>query len=451
MFTQFYVLGPRGDSIIYKNFRNEITKPTAEIFFRNVRFWNNKTQEAPPIFNVDGLHYMWVKRNGLYFVFTAIQNISPCIAMELLVRITKLMKDYCGLLTEEAVRANFTLVYELLDEVIDYGYPQSTTNDSLKTFVFNEPVVVSKVDQKLLPINIKLPFGAAKTTAASAVDKPINHRDKLNSNDVYVDIYERMVFTFDSAGVVINQGIDGTIQMKSYLAGNPELVLGLNDDLIVGEHMPGRVCIDDCNFHECVNVDQFEQYKILTLKPREGEFTVMNYRMSSEFKSPFRIFPFFEVSSPHRAELVLKIRCDIPTNSHANGVSVTIPVPQSVTSVSCESSSHSVVEQSCEFDSQEKLIKWKITKFTGGTECTVRCRIALSNASDASIRKQFGPVVMSFEIPMYSASNLQVKYLRLTDARSTPPTRWVRYITRSASFICRMWEAIGYMFACERP
>lgn len=30
----------------------------------------------------------------------------------------KIIKDYCGMLTEEAVRKNITLIYELLDEAI---------------------------------------------------------------------------------------------------------------------------------------------------------------------------------------------------------------------------------------------------------------------------------------------------------------------------------------------
>jgi AP-4 complex subunit mu-1 len=439
MFTQFYVLGPRGDSIIYRNFRNEITKSTAETFFRNVRFWNDKPQEAPPIFNIDGLHYMWVKRNNLYFVFTSVQNVSPCAAMEMLVRIMKLMKDYCGVLTEEAVRANFTLVYELLDEVIDYGYPQATTTDSLKAYVFNESVVVNKTEQNILPIKMPLSiFGSKKTASSSSIDKPINSRDKQHSNDVYVDIFERVSLVMDSTGAVISQAIDGTVQMKSYLMGSPELMLGVNEDLVIGDHVAGRVCLDDCNFHECVQHDQLEDRHMLVLKPREGEFTLMNYRVSSPFKPPFRVFPYFEVTSSHRAELIVKVRCDIPVNNHANQVVIDIPMPACVSSASCDSSSMSVMEQHAEFDSKERVIKWRVTKFTGGTEATLRCRLVLSGGSVTDVRKFIGPISMLFEIPLYSATNFQVKFLRLTDSRAPVPQRWVRYITRASSYVCRM-------------
>ena len=35
--------------------------------------------------------------------------------------VSGLIKDYCGVLSEESMRVNFVLVYELLDEIIDFG------------------------------------------------------------------------------------------------------------------------------------------------------------------------------------------------------------------------------------------------------------------------------------------------------------------------------------------
>lgn len=139
--SQFYLLSPRGDSIIFKEYRNELHKGTAEIFFRNVKFWKGKQQEAPPIFNKDGVNYIWLKKNGLYFVFNTVKNISPCFVMELLIRITKVLKDYCGILTEESIRTNFILIYELLDEILDYGYIQGTSTEILKPTSSTHPLL----------------------------------------------------------------------------------------------------------------------------------------------------------------------------------------------------------------------------------------------------------------------------------------------------------------------
>lgn len=87
-----------------------------------------------------------------------------------------------------------------------------------------------------------------------------------------MDIFEKLSILFNSNGYVINSSIDGVIQMKSYLQGNPDLRLVLNDNLVVGRENTvggqgnfGSVVLDDCNFHECVNTDDFESMKTLAI------------------------------------------------------------------------------------------------------------------------------------------------------------------------------------------
>lgn len=112
-----------------------------------MKFWHG---DAPPIFNLDGagpldlalrmkrlleVTYVFIKKNGLYFVATTCHNIPPAAVVELLTKMSKVFKDFCGVLNEESIRCdsqssgpafsslrkNFVLVYELLDEMVDYG------------------------------------------------------------------------------------------------------------------------------------------------------------------------------------------------------------------------------------------------------------------------------------------------------------------------------------------
>lgn len=41
---------------------------------------------------VDGVSYLHAKKNGLHFAFTTKFNVSPCLSLELLERITKVFK-----------------------------------------------------------------------------------------------------------------------------------------------------------------------------------------------------------------------------------------------------------------------------------------------------------------------------------------------------------------------
>ena len=42
---------------------------------------------------------------------------------------------------EETIRKNFVLIYEIIDEMIDFGYPQLSDTEQVKQFVFTEPIV----------------------------------------------------------------------------------------------------------------------------------------------------------------------------------------------------------------------------------------------------------------------------------------------------------------------
>jgi len=43
-------------------------------------------------------------------------------------------KDYFGELEEESIRDNFVVVYELLDETMDFGYPQTCESKILREY-----------------------------------------------------------------------------------------------------------------------------------------------------------------------------------------------------------------------------------------------------------------------------------------------------------------------------
>jgi len=440
--SQFYILSPRGDSIISRDWRGDLPRSTAEIFFRNVKFWDGRQQDAPPVFHLNGINYMYIKKNGLYYVFTNKVNISPVTVIELLDRVTKVFKDYCGVLSEESIRTNFVLLYELLDEIIDFGFIQGTSSELLKNYVFNEPIILQK------PKSSKgfLPGMGSHTKAANAVDKSIierTNRKGKGKNEIFVDIYERISLTFNSSGYVLNSAIDGTIQMKSFLAGNPGLRMALNEELVIGKSSTtaaggyGVIELDDCNFHEVCRMEEWESQRVLSFVPPEGEFVVMNYRITGDFRVPFRVFPFFELVSPHKVELILKIRADIPEQNYGGNVIVEFPVPKSTSSVSCDLGV-GVVGQSTEYSQKDKKVTWKIKKFAGGSEQTLRAKISLSSAHSSTVRKEIGPISMTFEIPMYNPSNLQVRYLRVMENKNYNPYRWVRYVTKSSSYICRL-------------
>lgn len=461
MISQFFVLSQRGDNIVFRDYRGEVPKGSAEIFFRNVKFWKSDDgEEAPPVFNVDGVNYLHVKVAGLLFVATTRINVSPALVLELLQRIARVIKDYLGILNEDSLRKNFVLVYELLDEVIDFGYPQNTSTEVLKSFIFNEPIVVDAgrgpslspaAMFMLSPLSFEVIQQGSKRMPGTAVTKSVvaNEPGGRKREEVFVDVIEKISVTFSSSGYILTSEIDGTIQMKSYLSGNPEIRLALNEDLSIGRsgHSSydyssssgaGMVILDDCNFHESVRLDNFDLDRTLTLVPPDGEFPVMNYRMTQEFKPPFRVNALIEEAGSLKAEVMLKVRADFSSSITANTVALHMPLPKYTTRVSFDLEP-GAVGQTTDFKEGNKMLEWGLRKIVGGSEHTLRAKLTFSQETNMNITKESGPVSMTFTIPMYSASRLQVRYLQIVKkSRTYNPYRWVRYVTQANSYVIRI-------------
>ncbi|KAI5435528.1 AP-4 complex subunit mu, variant 5 [Lathyrus oleraceus] len=266
--------------------------------------------------------------------------------------------------------------------------------------------------------------------------------------EIFVDIIEKISITFSSSGYILTSEIDGTIQMKSYLTGNPEIRLALNEDLSIGRGQGpvsgyrsssgGAVILDDCNFHESVRLDNFDTNRTLSLIPPDGEFPVMNYRMTQAFKAPFRINALIEEAGSLKAEVLLKLSAEFASSITANTIKVQMPLPKYTTRVSFELEPGST-GQTTDFREANKKLEWSLKKINGGSEHTLRAKLTFSQESHGNISKESGPVSMTFTIPMYNVSQLQVKYLQIVKKFGThEPYRWVRYVTQANSYVARI-------------
>lgn len=103
---------------------------------------------SPIVSTQDGIHFLYIRHNNLFckqkrqsiliFVVVAMTKKNSNAAMILLflhklctVRTSRaisncyqVLTDYFKELEEESIRDNFVIIYELLDEMMDFGYPQ---------------------------------------------------------------------------------------------------------------------------------------------------------------------------------------------------------------------------------------------------------------------------------------------------------------------------------------
>ncbi|XP_029303503.1 LOW QUALITY PROTEIN: AP-4 complex subunit mu-1 [Cottoperca gobio] len=440
MISQLFILSSKGDHLIYKDFRGEAGSDVVSVFYEKV---TALTGDQPPVvMSHKDLHFVHVRQGGLYWVATTRLTPPPFTAIEFLNRFTALVKDYCGSLSEKSVQMNFALIYELLDEVVDYGYIQTTSSDVLKNFIQTESVSFKPFSLFDLS-NVGL-FGAetqqSKVAPSSAATRPIqSSREQGGKSEIFVDVIERMSVVIGS-NFWMKADIEGEIRVKCFLPSCSEMRIGLNEEFSIGKSQlrgyGAAVRVDECSFHQAVKLDEFDSNRILRLCPSQGEQTVMQYQLSDALPSapPFRLFPTIERDSGGRLLMYLKLRCDLPPKSAAINLCATIPVPRGSVSLSQELSSP---DQSAELKLQSRAIDWQIPRFPGGTQLSALFKLEVSGLSSSSML-EVGPVGLSFELPQLTSTGLQIRFLRLSPVQPGPSQRWVRYVTHSDSYIIRI-------------
>ena len=81
---------------------------------------------------------MFIHHGNMYAVAVSQGNAQVAVAFQFLHEVVKVLKSYFGEFTEDSLRNNFVLIYELLDEVLDYGYPQNCSTEVLKLYITQE-------------------------------------------------------------------------------------------------------------------------------------------------------------------------------------------------------------------------------------------------------------------------------------------------------------------------
>lgn len=206
-----------------------------------------------PVFLDKDITFMWIRINNIYIVAVAKGNPNVALVFSFLYKMKGVFTGYFKELEDESMRDNFVITYELLDEMMDHGYPQVTETKMLKEYIKSDANKLSK-EEKIS--DVKVPEGV--TTSVSWRNEGIVHK----KNEVFLDVVEKLNLLVSAQGNVLRSEILGSVQMKCHLTGMPELKLGLNDKVLfekTGRSTRSKLIeMEDIKFHQCVRLAKFE-------------------------------------------------------------------------------------------------------------------------------------------------------------------------------------------------
>ncbi|KAG0271082.1 hypothetical protein BGZ95_001179 [Linnemannia exigua] len=421
----FFIYNQKGEVLISRLYRQDLKRSIADIF--RIQVISN-TDVRSPIITLGSTSFFHVRHENLYIVALTKWNANAALIFEFCYRVINVGRSYFGKFDEEAVKANFVLIYELLDEVLDFGYPQNSEADTLKMYITTESV---KSERAVMEDSAKITIQATGATSWRRSDV------KYRKNEAFIDVIESVNLLLSAQGNVLRADVAGQIMMRAYLSGTPECKFGLNDKVLLEKDPSNRrkssnaVEIDDCQFHQCVKLGKFDSDRTISFIPPDGEFELMRYRTSDNINLPFKVHPVVIEIGKSKIEYRILVKANFSSKLYANNVVLNIPTPLNTAGVTCTASSGKA-----KYVPAENSIVWKIPRFQGQSEFTLTGE---ANLTAMTHKKAWSrpPISMDFQVLMFTSSGLLVRFLKVFEKNNYQSVKWVRYMTKAGNYQIR--------------
>ncbi|KAI8809312.1 Mu homology domain-containing protein [Cladochytrium replicatum] len=434
MLSAFFVFNVKGEVLISRLYRTDVKRSVSDIFRIQVIA---STDVRSPITTLGSTTFFHVRHENLYLVAVSKLNANAALVFEFVYKIISLGRSYFGKFDEEAVKNNFTLIYELLDEICDFGFPQNTEPETLKLYITTEGV---KSERFLAEQGSQI---AIQATGAVAWRRP---DIKYRKNEAFVDVIESVNLIMSQKGTILRADVSGQIIMRSYLSGMPECKFGLNDSVVLDNegssrqdglgvgHRPGQqapsgsVELDDCQFHQCVKLTNFENNRMITFIPPDGEFELMKYRTTDNINLPFRVHAIAIEDGKSRVEFKVSVRSQFSPKLFAQNVVVKVPTPPNTSNTTI-----TVTAGKAKYVGSENNIVWKIPRIQGQQEIFLSAEAELTQTT---VQKSWSrpPISLDFQVLMFTASGLMVRFLKIFEKSNYNSVKWVRYMTKAGAY-----------------
>merc|ERR1711884_724599 len=344
MIGGLFIYNHKGEVLISRVYRDDIGRNAVDAFRVNVI--HARQQVRSPVTNIARTSFFHIKRSNLWLAAVTKQNVNASMVFEFLLKVVEIMQNYFGKISEENVKNNFVLIYELLDEIVDFGYPQNTDTGILKTFITQQG----------------------------------KEGIKYRRNELFLDVMEYVNLLMSPQGQVLSAHVAGKILMKSFLSGMPECKFGINDKIVMDSKgkpaeeskSKSAIAIDDCQFHQCVKLSKFETEHAISFIPPDGEHELMRYRTTKDISLPFRVIPLVREVGRSKLEVKVVVKSNFKPSLLAQKLEIRIPTPLNTSGVQLI-----CMKGKAKYKASENAIVWKIKRMGGMKESQISAEIEL--------------------------------------------------------------------------
>ena len=117
--------------LISRNYRGDVEMGIIDKFLP-LLMEKEEEGNVTPLIQTTECTFMYIQHQNLYIVSVTRTNANAAMVFSFLHKLVLVMSEYFKEIEEESIRDNFVIIFELMDELMDFGYPQTTESKILQ-------------------------------------------------------------------------------------------------------------------------------------------------------------------------------------------------------------------------------------------------------------------------------------------------------------------------------
>ena len=396
MIKSIFIVDSKGDVLIEKNYIGHFEKQELEPVLTMIQASIKNQKEVSPIFQSFGSIFLIHKECETYFIGITEGNESILtFAAEYIVNIAKLLTSVIkGGLTTENTKKEYPLIYKVLDQSIDEGYP-----------FLDEPSALIASFSGILDSRI-------------SVDRRYPWRGTCEihgSPEFLINVTEYIDLHVSSTGKEDLNIVRGNINIFCKVPGDPLVSL----TTVVPKKL------EEVSYHRCVDPN-FINSRHIQFIPSDGSFCLMKYVAKPNYTQiPLSLSPKFSWSKVSVSfEISLGIDKTLPQK--LNNIVISFDLPKGVVSPSlaapCGKTS---------YDESTGTVKWHIDSSNQSLPLILRGSASVENLEKSKSKSIF--IRAQFVANGYTASGLKIDNFDIkSNAQSI--TKAIKYTTKNGVY-----------------
>jgi len=314
---------------------------------------------------------------------------------------------------QTSLKKNFATIYQVLDEMLDGGFPSTMEPNQLKEMII-PPSLAQRVFQ-----NVTGEFSVKDDLPSGAVSKIPWRKSEVKyvTNEIYFDIVEQIDCIVSNNGNLVSCHVFGDIKANCRLSGMPDLTLTFTKPSL----------LEDCSLHRCVRINRFQREHVVSFVPPDGQFTLMSYRVKGLSQLPIYIKPTVTYK-PGQGKIYVQVGAKFGSDKQITELVVIIPLPKQLKTTTISANVGSIKQ-----DQITKVLRWDIGTLGDKKVPVLEGTIVLPTDYTPD---EMPTITAELTMKMFCISGLKVDGLAIRGVKYKP-FKGVRSVTQAGKFQVR--------------